>query len=274
MDFAQEQLQKTKEEMALRYYSPKTSLSYLRCLTEFFRQIGPDIRFDLAKIRAFLLLKQGRGYSPQTVNLFHNAIKFYYQEVAKITEKISLKFAKRSLKLPVVLRKEEIERIINATKNFKHKLLLSLSYGAGLRVSEIINLKVKDLDFDSLTITIHAGKGNKDRLTIFPAKLKNDLQRFILGKNNDELIFESERGGKLTVRTAQKVFENSLKRAAINKDATFHSLRHSFATHLLEHGTDIRYIQELLGHQNIRTTQIYTHVAKNNLANIKSPLDA
>jgi len=183
-----------------------------------------------------------------------------------------LKFAKRSKKLPIVLSREEIKNIIDATRNPKHKLIISLAYGAGLRISEVVNLKLKDIDFNELTIHLKNAKGKKDRITIFPEKIKNDLQNLIASKNSDDYVFESERGGKLTERTAQKVFENALRGASIKKDATFHSLRHSFATHLLENGVDVRYVQELLGHQNIRTTQVYTQVTNPKLKNIKSPL--
>ena len=183
-----------------------------------------------------------------------------------------MKFAKRSKKLPIVLSREEINKIIETLPNKKHKLLISLAYGAGLRVSETINLKTKDVDLGELVVHLKDAKGKKDRITIFPEKIKSDIINITNCKDKNDYIFESERGGKLTERTAQKVFENALRRADIKKDATFHSLRHSFATHLLENGVDVRYVQELLGHQNIRTTQIYTQVTNPKLKNIKSPL--
>jgi len=157
-------------------------------------------------------------------------------------------------------------------KNPKHQLLLSLAYGAGLRVSEAISLKVQDLDLDELTIHIKQAKGQKDRLSVIPESLVDSLKNLVAGKTGKDFVFASERGGKLTTRTAQKVFENSLVASGVKKDATFHSLRHSFATHLLENGTDVRYVQELLGHSNIRTTQVYTQVTNPQLKNIKSPL--
>lgn len=162
--------------------------------------------------------------------------------------------------------------ILQAPKNSKHRLLLALAYGAGLRVSEVVDLRVGDLDLPALMIHIKQGKGQKDRISVVPDTLVNDLRNLIAGKGAREYVFASERGGKLTTRTAQKVFETALHLSEIKKDATFHSLRHSFATHLLENGVDIRYVQELLGHQNIRTTQQYTHVTNPKLRNIKSPL--
>jgi len=269
----QEYLEKTKQELRLRNYSFKTIKAYLGCLGEYFyfKKFNLE-KIDEENIRQFLLDKQDKSYSSQTINLYLNGIKFFYREVLKIPEKINLKFAKRSKKLPIVLSREEIKNIIEAIKNPKHKLIISLAYGAGLRISEVISLKVKDVNLEELTIHLKNAKGKKDRITIFPEKIKTDLQHLIAGKNPNDYVFESERGGKLTERTAQKVFENALQTAGIKRDATFHSLRHSFATHLLENGVDVRYVQELLGHRNIRTTQVYTQVTNPKLKNIKSPL--
>ena len=147
-----------------------------------------------------------------------------------------------------------------------------MAYAAGLRVSEVVSLRVKDIDMNELTVTVRQGKGKKDRLTVLSPKLTGDMQSLTAGNGLNEYVFVSERGGKLTVTAAQMIFKKCLRKAGIIKDATFHSLRHSFATHLLENGVDVRYVQELLGHQNIRTTQIYTHVTNPNLKNIRSPL--
>ena len=269
----QNHLNELTTELKLRNYSQKTIKSYSLCLKDFFAYLKSDYeKIDIDKIKNFLLLKQAKGNAPQTVNLYLNAVKFFYRDVLKNPKKIDIKFAKRTKKIPVVLSRKEIIDILNTYKNKKHKLLIGISYGAGLRVSEAVDLKVKDLNIDDLTIHLKEAKGGRDRITIFPEKMKDALIRIIAGKDKNDYVFESERGGKLTTRTAQKVFENGLKRAKIKKEATFHSLRHSFATHLLENGTDIRYIQELLGHQNIWTTQIYTKVMNPNLRKIKSPL--
>lgn len=269
----QEYLEKTKQELRLRNYSSKTIKAYLGCLRKYFdfKKFNLE-KIDEENIKKFLLNRQSKNYSSQTVNLYLNAIKFFYREVLKIPQKINFKFAKRSKKLPIVLSREEIRKIIESIKNPKHKLIISLTYGAGLRISEVINLKVKDANLEELTIHLKDAKGKKDRITIIPEKIKIDLQNLITGKNPNDYVFESERGGKLTERTAQKIFESALRKAGIKKDATFHSLRHSFATHLLENGVDVRYVQELLGHRNIRTTQVYTQVTNPKLKNIKSPL--
>ncbi|MDO8555222.1 MAG: tyrosine-type recombinase/integrase [bacterium] len=271
----QELLKKIENELKLRNYSRETIKSYFSCLVDYFRFIkivkkDPDINL----IKSYLLKKQEKGQSSQTINLYLNAIKYFYREIFKSNIFINLKFAKISKKIPIVLSRNEIERIINSISNQKHKLLISLSYGAGLRVSEAINLKIKDVSLEELTIHIKEAKGNKDRITIFPERLRGDIGKLISDGNLNDYVFISERGGKLTERTAQKVFENALRKSGIKKEATFHSLRHSFATHLLENGVDIRYVQELLGHANIRTTQLYTKVTNPILKNIKSPLES
>lgn len=265
-------LVKAENELKLRNYSPKTIKGYLSCLSDFLSVCENPQKVDTEFIKNYLLEKFNKGFSPQTINLYLNSIKYFYRDVIKNYNKIDIKFSKRSLKLPIVLSREEIKKIINNISNSKHKLLVSLSYGAGLRVSEVINLRIKDIDIDELTIHIKGAKGDKDRITIFSEKLKNDLRKLTASKGQDNYLFESERGGKLSERTAQKIFENVLKKSGIKKDATFHSLRHSFATHLLENGVDVRYVQELLGHQNIRTTQLYTKVTNPSIKNIKSPL--
>jgi len=167
----QEYLEKTRQELRLRNYSFKTIKAYLCCLREYFdfKKFNLE-KIDEEKIKQFLLNKQSKNYSSQTVNLYLNAIKFFYREVLKIPQKINLKFAKRSKKLPIVLSREEIKNIIESIKNPKHKLIISLAYGAGLRISEVISLKVKDVNLEELTIHLKNAKGKKDRITIFPEK--------------------------------------------------------------------------------------------------------
>lgn len=264
---------KLERELKIRNYSPKTIKSYLFALNLYFAFKRSDYeKLNEENIRNFLLNCEERKISPQSRNLFLSAIKFYYKNVIKNQQKIQINSAKKPKNLPVILSRGEIEKILNSLKNNKHKLLLSLAYGSGLRVSEIVSLKIEDLDFEELTVHIKQAKGQKDRISVIPEKLCDDLKNLIAGREKNDFVFASERGGKLTTRSAQKVFENALKISNIKKMATFHSLRHSFATHLLENGVDVRYIQELLGHQNIRTTQIYTQVTNPNLKNIKSPL--
>lgn len=268
-----ELLQKIENEFRLRNYSPRTIKSYLACLREYFLYLK-DVKKDpdIAKIKEFLLQKQALGQSSQTINVHIYAIKYFHMEFCKSRVPVDIKFAKTPSKLPVVLSRNEIQKILDNISNEKHRLMISLAYAGGLRVSEVVNLKVGDLNLSELTIHIKGAKGNKDRMTVFPEKMVFDIKNLVAGKNGSEYVFESERGGKLTPRTVQIVFEKALQKAGIKKDASFHCLRHSFATHLLENGVDVRYVQELLGHANIRTTQIYTKVTNPMLKNIKSPL--
>jgi len=254
-------LEKTERALKLRNYSPKTCKAYLLYIKDYIKfSKETGIKDNQKAIEDFLLDKHKRKQSPQTINLALNAVKFLYVEVLKNPQKIDLKFAKRSKKLPIILSRTEIERIIEATDNSKYKFMISLGYACGLRVSEVVKLKVADLDIDELVVHIKGAKGKKDRISVLPEKLKDDLRNMIAGKNSNDYLFSSNRGGKLTTTSLQKMFRKSLTKAKVNKPATFHSLRHSFATHLLENGTDVRYVQELLGHSNIRTTQIYTQV--------------
>jgi integrase/recombinase XerD len=266
-------LDKTERILRLRNYSPKTINAYLLYIREyitFSKKAG--IKNKQKAVEEFLLNKHNRNQSPHTINLALNAVKFLYADVLKNPQQIDLKFAKRSKKLPIVLSRTEIEHIITATENSKYRLMISLGYACGLRVSEVITLRVADLDIDELVVHIKDSKGKKDRISVLSEKLQNDLRNTIAGKHPHEFVFSSNRGGKLTTTSLQKMFRKSMARAGIIKSATFHSLRHSFATHLLENGTDVRYVQALLGHSNIRTTQIYTQVTNPVLRNIKSPL--
>lgn len=151
-------------------------------------------------------------------------------------------------------------------------MMIALAYSAGLRVSEVVKLRVEDIALADLTLHVREAKGGKDRMTVFSEKLVPELQLRIWDRPRKALLFESERGNALSTRTAQKIFEIGRARAHIQKRATFHSLRHSFATHLLEDGVDIRYVQSLLGHASIRTTQLYTQVTQVGFMKIKSPL--
>ena len=269
----QTEFQKIERELKIRNYSSKTIKSYLFALNLYFSFKKANHRMlNEENIKNFLLNCENKKISPQSRNLFLSAIKFYYRNVIKNQQKIQINSAKKPKSLPVVLSRSEIEKILKSLKNNKHKLLLSLAYGSGLRVSEVISLKTEDLNIEELSLHIKQAKGQKDRISVIPEKLCDDLKNLIAGKEKNDFVFASERGGKLTTRSAQKVFENALKISNVKKTATFHSLRHSFATHLLENGVDVRYVQELLGHQNIRTTQIYTQVTNPSLKKIKSPL--
>lgn len=266
-------LKQTDAVLRLRNYSRRTRDTYCACLLAYLKQ-NPSGVDDCSPdhIKSYLLALFDRNAAAQTVTLHFHAIRFYYRNVLGKSVHIPWRTPKRPQRLPVVLARNEIKQLLSSVKNKKHCLLLALSYGAGLRVSEIVNLRVGDIDPDELTLTIRQAKGAKDRRSVLSEKIISDVRSLIAGRDQKEYLFESNRGGKLHERSVQKIFEGALSSAKIKKGASFHSLRHSFATHLLENGVDVRYVQELLGHANIRTTQIYTHLTNPALKNIKSPL--
>lgn len=259
--------------MAIRNYSPKTQKTYMHCIEKYFEfdnEAGRRCNQDM--IRKFLFKKIEDGVGPVSRNLYLCAIKFFYFNVLKRRKEIKISYAKRPKGSPLTLSHGMVLRIASQTNNYKHKLIILLAYGTGLRLSEIINLQVWDVNLYARTIHVRAGKGAKRRFTILPDKLWNQLKIYLQHRQGTDYVFESNRGGKLHPRTVQKVFQTALKKTGITVPATFHTLRHSFATHLLENGTDIRFIQKLLGHSSLRTTQIYTHVTGKMIGRIKSPL--
>ena len=180
---------------------------------------------------------------------------------------------KKHKKLPKVIHSQDIKRLFEATKNNKHNTMLKLIYGMGLRVSEVINLRIVDIDSKSMQVFLERAKGKKDRYVNLPVSILEQLRAYFLEYKPKEFLFEGQYGGKYSIRSAQQVFKSSMEKAGINKQVGIHSLRHSFATHLLENGTDIRFIQEILGHNDIKTTLLYTNVSEKSIRKIKSPLD-
>lgn len=262
-----------ERELRIRNYSQKTIKSYVHYNEELLRFCEKDPREvateDIKNYLDFLAQKS----SASTVSVAYNAIHFYYSEIWKRSFFLHISQPKKNKYLPVVLSKEEVSKMIEVTTNPKHNCIISLLYGTGVRVSELTHIKMLDLDLDRKMLRVFQGKGKKDRLVILPEKLLQILKKQAELKKADDFLFTNGRGDKLTEATIQKIVMHAAQKAGIKKNVSPHTLRHSFATHLLENGTDIRYIQELLGHAKLQTTQIYTHVARNNLKNIKSPLD-
>lgn len=267
--------------MKLRKYSFKTQKNYLNTLSVFHRYASehwkkPLEELDPSDVREyFLYLIDKRKISISYVSNLKAALALYFDKV--LHKQISFDFIhkiRRPRTLPVVLNKAEINKIIHAVPNSKHRLMVSLLYAAGLRISEVLNLRVKDVDFENMTIIVRQGKGQKDRLTVFAESLHEELRLTCETRSPNAFIFPSSWNNKkpLSARSLQAVFSRALKRSGVKKNATCHDLRHSFATHLLENGTDIRHIQKLLGHRNLDTTMLYTKVSRPSLAGIKSPL--
>jgi len=259
--------------LTLRNYSRTTKKSYAGCVRRFLMSHPQTLNIPHKRLTETFLLKLfSNGASAQTVQSYLQAIQFYYREVVGTGIALHLKTPKRPQRLPVTLSRNEILQILDKVANSKHRTMIALAYGAGLRISELTDLRAGSIDMGESVLHIYQGKGMKDRLTLLPPSLSHELAKHAAGKLPDDYLFTSERGGRLSSRSLQLVFSRGLKAAGITKPATFHSLRHSFATHILEQGTDLRYIQKLLGHTNIRTTQRYTHVSTASIRAIKSPL--
>ncbi len=203
-----------------------------------------------------------------------NAIKFYFEKVLKQpTIVFDIPRPKKPFLLPKVIHIEDVAKMIKQTENIKHKTMLMLVYGMGLRVSEIVKLEITDIDSKNMQVHIRGAKGKKDRYANLPEAVLPFLRNYYKAYKPKKYLFEGQYGEQYSSRSAQQVFKQSLERANINKNIGIHGLRHSFATHLLEQGTDISYIQKLLGHNNIKTTLIYAHVGKKDVKAIKSPID-
>jgi site-specific recombinase XerD len=250
----------------------KTYLYYNRRFLEFARKNPSYIKNE--DIERYLVFLFDQKVSNGTLNLVINALKFYYVQVWRRKFFFNFKRPKKESRLPVVLSENEVKKIIKVTKDIKHKLILSVMYSAGLRVSEVVGLKVKNIDFEEGIIRVEQGKGDKDRMTIISKKLLKYLKIYLKNKHKNSYVFSSRKNeNRLTTRTIQKIFQKACEKAQINKEASCHSLRHSFATHLLEGGVSIRYIQKLLGHKKLETTQIYTKVSSKKLKEIINPFD-
>jgi len=260
-------------ELRIRNYSGKTAESYLFYNQEFLRFCQKIPRAVNAEdIRNYLDFL-ARERSSSTVSVAYNALLFYYKTIWQRQFFVSLSHPRKEKHLPVVLSKSEVNWMISSLTNPKHKCILSMLYGTGVRVSELTHIKMRDIDLDRMLLRVFQGKGKKDRLTILPVSLKQTLNKQAQLKTPSDFLFTNGRGDHLTEASIQKIVAFAARTANVRKSVSPHTLRHSFATHLLENGTDIRYIQELLGHAKLQTTQIYTHVASSNFQNIKSPLD-
>ncbi len=258
-------------------YSTRTNESYLALLELFFKYYNEKDPLDISmdEVSEFVYdFIVTNGYSVSYQNQMISAIKTYYRISGK--KKIDLELIerpRRSRALPKVFSKEEVKRILNSTRNTKHKLLLWIIYSCGLRRSEATNIRLNDLDRDRSVLHIREGKGRVDRIVPVSGKVWDKLDEYIDGFHPVNYLFEGQSGGRYSVESVYRVFKDALYKAGIKKDVGVHSLRHSYATHLHETGLDIRYIQELLGHRSSRTTEIYTHVSRRNLIQVRSPIE-
>lgn len=270
----------TRQHLMLKAYSPSTQKTYLNEISQLLQIIGKTHADSLTTEdlkRYFVYCFEKLKLTENTLHSRINALKFYYEQVLR-REKFfwEIPRPKKSLLLPKLLNENELAKLFNALNNKKHKAMLFTAYSAGLRVSEIVNLKLSHIDSKRMQIFIGRAKGKKDRYVNLSPVLLDILRNYIANYHPKPSIFLFESEQTLTAyptRTVQQVFHNAKQKAGITKEVGVHSLRHSFATHLLDKGTDIRYIKDLLGHFDIRTTERYLHVSKQQLVNIVSPLD-
>lgn len=266
------------EKLETMRYSPQTISAYQQLMEEFINYFPTKAIEEITEpeIVAYIrYLVKERGISASYQNQAINAIKFYYEKVIGGVRKFyQLERPIKEQKLPTVLSVEEVQAMIKATGNLKHKTMIMVCYSAGLRLSEVLNLRLADVDSHRMQISVKGGKGKKDRYTLLSEKLLPLLREYFKAYRPKEYLFEGSDGGQYSDRSFQVIVKDALRNAKINKHASVHTLRHSFATHLLEAGTDLRYIQSLLGHGSSKTTEIYTHVSSKALSGIKSPLDS
>ncbi|MFA5953699.1 MAG: site-specific tyrosine recombinase/integron integrase [Candidatus Pacearchaeota archaeon] len=271
----EEFLKKLEVELKISKNSEYTLRNYIFSNEKFLDSVKKpleSINEDDVKI---YLSEKLSSKSSTSIILFLSAIKYSFSNILKKDITLGIKRPKKEKILPEVLTKEEVKTLINSIENKKSKLMISLMYATGMRVSELINLKINDLEFEEKICHIRQAKGKKDRIVNLPNQLFVKLEKYA---DKQRLLkseyFFSGKNGKMTSRNLQKIVSKAAKKAGIKKSVHCHTLRHSFATHLLENGVDIRLIQTLLGHSNLNTTQLYTHVSKEQIKNVKSPIDS
>ena len=263
------------ELLAARGYSRRTIKAYRHYMDIFLRERGIDPAGISGRDIISFLAGMSENSSASSMNVAQSALRLFFSEILDSDDMLDLKRPRKDKNLPVVLATDEVKKIIDAVDNLKHKTMLMLIYSAGLRVGEAAVMRIADIDTGRGLIHVRRAKGRKDRTTLLSRRFAEILAQYLERYQPRQWLFEGQDGtGHITVRTIQAVFSKACEKAGITKDATVHTLRHSFATHLLEQGTDIRYIQELLGHSSPNTTMIYTHVSTVAKGKIRNPLDS
>ncbi len=265
-----------KKEGLRRGFSPRTIRTYIYCVKKFLVWSQKKINMIKKKdIKDFLDILVDRRCSGNTINVYLNAIKFLFESVLNKKMLVKIIYSKTPKTFPVVLTKNEVVSLIDIVKDEKHRLMIELMYSSGLRVSELVNLRVRDLDFESGVGWVRRGKGRKDRVFVIANILKNKLRNFIIkrGLSYNSWLFLGRKGRHIHIRTIQEIVKKAGLKARILKNVHPHTLRHSFATHLIENGYDLGAVQSLLGHANIQTTMRYVHMANPRITNVRSPLD-
>jgi len=270
-------ISKYEHQLTLKNYSKNTLKAYLNGLNIFLEYLSSNQVSEVSSKELDLFFhrcKKEQGYSYSMMKQLLASVKFLYEEV--LSKDVDFNFnikMKKPSRIPVVLSVQEVERLLKSFTNLKHKSIFTLIYSAGLRIGELLNLKIRDIDSDRMQIRINQGKGQKDRYSLLSPKVLLLLREYVSEYKPKEYLFEGQDGGKYSASSIQTLMRKHKKICGIKKKATPHTLRHSFATHLLDNGTDTRFIQELLGHKHISTTQIYTHVSSRSMKDIKSPVE-
>ncbi|TAF31508.1 MAG: integrase [Cytophagales bacterium] len=270
-------LERYIETLQLKGYSQSTITTYKNEFGQLLQTLKSYQVADLdaERLRSyFLYCVNELKLSENTIHSRMNAVKFYFEQVLgrdKIF--IDIPRPKKPSILPKAISTRDVKKLFEVTTNLKHNTMLKLCYGMGLRVSEIVNLKITDIDSGNMQVLIERSKGKKDRYVNLPETILEQLRTYYKEYKPTKYLFEGQNSEQYSIRSAQQVFKTAMKKAKINKEVGIHGLRHSFATHLLENGTDVKFIQELLGHNDIKTTLRYTHVSEKSLKKIQSPLD-
>jgi integrase/recombinase XerD len=266
-----------KMDLELKNFSPKTVTCYLTCMVNFVRHYHRSpVEMGEEEIRGYLHhLITEKKTSQSSINQAYSAMKFFYEvTLGRFWNPIRIPRSKISKKLPLVLSMQEVQSLLDCVENLKHRAILTTIYSGGLRLGEAINLKPSDIDAERMTILVRQGKGNKDRYTVLGQKTLELLRLYYKTYRPGEWLFPSKDPAQpLSGSSVQRVFKKALHRSGIRKKASVHTLRHSFATHLLESGTDLYHIQRLLGHTTAKTTSLYLHITGKDLAKVKSPID-
>lgn len=272
-------VQKFKTILEIKRYSKSTMDSYLNALNQFAVTLNYSSE-DLPKlsekdiILSTIKVVKDKKYGISAQKQLIGALKLFYQEMFKRKIDFSIIYPTRKTEsLPQILSKQEVKQILTSYANLKHKAIIGTIYGLGLRISELIDLKISDIDSQRMLVHIKNSKGNKDRVVMLPQNLLIVLRKYFREYKPSTFLFEGQKKQQYSETSIRKILKNAVHKNNIRKQITVHSLRHSFATHLLENGTDIRIIQKLLGHKNIETTLQYTKVAESTLQNIQSPID-
>ena len=274
---AREAILQMESQLILQRYSPNTISSYLSAFRYYFRtsKNAKPQESSIEEIKEWLrneIIKNAWSESYQ--NTMINVLKFYFEKIRKEKRAFWEVKPRKRTKLPGTLSTVEVQKLLNASFNLKHRCILSLIYACGLRIGEVVNLRRPDIDMDQQKVFVKAGKGKKDRMIYLPDKCKLMLLEYLNVYRPEYWFFEGQDGGRYSVRSIQQVFHKGLAKANIDCYATVHTLRHSYATHLLEAGVDLRQIQQALGHNSIKTTEIYTHISDVSRFRKISPIDS